>query len=156
MIKIIKVVFVCHGNICRSPMAEFLFKDMVKKKGKEYLFLIESKATSSEEIGNSVHYGTKRILNKLNIDCSGKTASRIIYSDYQNYDYIIGMDEYNIMNLKRIFNDDKHKIFKLLEFCNISDDISDPWYTGDFERTYQDIKKGLEAFYDYLVKKSLL
>ncbi len=147
----IKVLFVCHGNICRSPMAEFLFKDYVKKRGKEKEFFIESAATSAEEIGNSVHYGTKKILSKLGIDCSTKRARQIRISDYDDFDYLIGMDYYNIVNLKRFFNDDKHKIYQLLEFTQENRDIEDPWYTHNFESTYRDISRGLDAFYCFLI-----
>lgn len=131
-------------------MAEFLFQDYVKKKGVEDLFHIESAATSSEEIGNPVHYGTRKILNSLGIDCSKKRARRIRLEDIKEYDFIIGMDQYNISNLKRFF-EKKDKIYSLLEFANIHRDISDPWYTGDFQKTYEDICIGLEAFYQYLV-----
>ena len=146
----IKVLFVCHGNICRSPMAEFLFKEYIEKKNKENLFHIESAATSSEEIGNPVHYGTKKILTSLGIDCSKKRARKIRYEDIKEYDFIIGMDQYNISNLRRFFGTNE-KIYSLLEFAGLNRDISDPWYTGDFERTYADISLGLESFYQYLV-----
>ena len=151
----IKVLFVCHGNICRSPMAEFLFKDYVKKRNVESLFHIESAATSSEEIGNPIHYGTKKILNALGIDCSSKRARKIRQEDYETYDFIIGMDQYNISNLERFFGN-KNKIYSLLEFANVNRDISDPWYTGNFQKTYEDICIGLEAFYQYLVIKNLI
>lgn len=151
----INVLFVCHGNICRSPMAEFLFKDYVKKRKVENLFQIESAATSSEEIGNPVHFGTKRILNSFGIDCSGKRARRIRQEDIKEYDFIIGMDSYNITNLTRFFGT-HNKIYSLLEFANLARDISDPWYTGDFHKTYEDISKGLEAFYQYLVINHLI
>lgn len=151
----INVLFVCHGNICRSPMAEFLFKDYVKKKHKEQLFHIESAATSSEEIGNPVHYGTKKILNELGIDCSQKRARKIRRNDFENFDFIIGMDQYNISNLKRFFETNE-KIYSLLDFTNLHRDISDPWYTGDFLKTYEDICIGIEGFYQYLVIKHLL
>ena len=151
----IKVLFVCHGNICRSPMAEFLFKDYVQKKGVEDIFHIESAATSSEEIGNPVHYGTRKILNSLGIDCSKKRARRIRLEDMNEYDFIIGMDQYNISNLRRFF-DTKNKIYSLLEFANMHRDISDPWYTGDFQKTYEDICIGIEAFYQFLVIKHLI
>ena len=147
----IKVLFVCHGNICRSPMAEFLFKDMVKKDGKEKDFYIESCATSSEEIGNPVHYGTKKILNSLGIDSSKKRARRITKDDYLLFDYIILMDEENKYGIKYIIpNDPKNKIHMLLEYAGLNRDISDPLYTGDFNKTYKDIMLGLNAFYSYL------
>ena len=151
----VNVLFVCHGNICRSPMAEFLFKDYVKKRNVENLFHIESAATSREEIGNPVHNGTKRILHSLGIDCSGKRARQVKQEDMEEYDFIIGMDSYNISNLIRFFGT-HNKIYSLLEFANMTKDISDPWYTGDFHKTYQDISKGLEAFYQYLVINHLI
>ena len=150
----IKVLFICHGNICRSPMAEYLFKDIVKKDGKEDLFYIESCATSSEEIGNPVHYGTKRILNSLGIDCSKKRARRIKPSDYNDFDYLIIMDENNRWNLRNVVgNDSSNKVHLLLEYANLNRDISDPWYTGDFNKSYNDIMMGLNAFYSFLLKK---
>ena len=149
----IKVLFVCHGNICRSPMAEFLFKDYVKKQNKEDMFYIASAATSSEEIGYRVHYGTKKILNSLVIDCSKKKARRIVVSDYDEYDYIIGMDEYNIMNMKRFFGK-SDKLFLLLKFAGINRDISDPWYTGNFTQTYNDVMLGIEYLYEYIIKEN--
>ena len=149
----IKVLFICHGNICRSPMAEFLFKNYFKNKGKEKSFLIESAATSTEEIGNGVHYGTKRILNSLGIDCSNKRARQITKSDYDNFDYLIGMDEWNINNILRIVGKDiNNKVYKLLDFTNLKRDIKDPWYTGNFTETYEDIMIGIEGFYNYLNK----
>ena len=148
----IKVLFVCYGNICRSPMAEFLFKDFVKRAGKEGDFYIESAATSSEEAGNPVHYGTRKILDRLNIDYTGKRARKITLSDYGNFDYIIGMDSMNIKSLRNFFGGDKdNKIYKMLDFCSDgAEDVADPWYTGDFEKTYEDISRGIKAFYDYV------
>ena len=144
-----RVLFVCHGNICRSPMAEFLLKDYVKKLKNEDHFYIESAATSSEEIGNPVHSGTKRILNSLGIDCSLKVARKINMEDFHTFDYIIGMDHYNIANLKRFYNSEE-KIYALLDFANQKRDIRDPWYTGDFKETYEDILMGIEAFLHFL------
>lgn len=149
----IKVLFVCHGNICRSPMAEFLFKDIVKKKGLENDFYIDSKATSREEIGNGVHYGTKKILDSLHIDCSKKRASQMRKEDYDLFDYIILMDHNNLYNIKRIIpNDSLNKIHLLLDYTDTPRDISDPWYTGNFTKTYEDIIRGLDGFLRYLLK----
>lgn len=156
MINMIKILFICHGNICRSPMAEFLFKDLVSKKGMQNEFIIESAATSTEEIGNGVHYGTKRILNSLGIDCKNKHARQMNKSDYLNFDYLIGMDDWNIHNILRIVGKDlDNKVFKLLDFTNLKRDIKDPWYTGNFNETYEDIMIGLNGFYDYLLKNKL-
>ena len=150
----IKVLFVCHGNICRSPMAEFLFKDMVKKNGKEKEFYIESCATSNEEIGNPVHIGTRRILNSLGIDSKGKRARRITKEDYDFFDYIILMDEENRWGMRYIIpSDPKNKIHLLLEYAGLSRDIRDPWYTNNFSETYNDIMLGLNAFYRKLMEK---
>ncbi|MBE6137964.1 MAG: low molecular weight phosphotyrosine protein phosphatase [Erysipelotrichaceae bacterium] len=147
----IRVLFVCHGNICRSPMAEFLFKDYVKRKNKSELFEIASCATSNEEIGNPVHYGTKRILNDLGIDCSSKRARRMTMADYDYYDYIIVMDENNIRNITYIIGNDKYnKLHLLLEYAGLNRGIRDPWYTGNFTETYKDIILGIEGFYKYL------
>lgn len=141
--KPIRILFVCHGNICRSPMAEFVMRDLVSKKGLSESFVIASAATSTEEIGNPVHHGTRRKLNQVGIDCSGKTARQIVKADYVNYDYLIGMDEANVRNMRRFWkNDEEGKIYKLLEFAGSFDDIADPWYTGNFEETYQDVLDG--------------
>ena len=143
----IKVLFICHGNICRSPMAEFLFKDMVKKRGIAEQFYIASAATSTEEIGNPVHRGTRNILNGLGISCQGKQAVQMTKADYIKYDYLIGMDHWNISNMTRIAGGDPEgKIIRLLDFTARPRDVADPWYTGDFNTTYRDIIEGLEAF----------
>lgn len=147
----ISVLFVCHGNICRSPMAEYLLKKMVSTMHLEYKFIIDSKATSTEEIGNGVHYGTRRILDKYNIDYRSHRATQIKKSDYDNFDYIICMDDRNVYNCKTVFNNDPDgKVRLLLEYANIYRDISDPWYTGNFEKTEEDVMLGLKGFLDYL------
>ena len=143
----IKVLFICHGNICRSPMAEFLMKDMVEKRGFSDRFYIESAATSTEEIGNPVHHGTVGILSRLGISCSKKRARLMSRVDYDRFDFLIGMDHYNIRNMNRICGGDPEgKISLLLSFAGEERDVADPWYTGDFNKTYDDIKRGLEAF----------
>lgn len=148
-----KIMFVCHGNICRSPMAEFVFKDIVKREGKEKDFLIASSATSNEEIGNPVHYGTVRKLRQVGISCDGKYAVRLRKDDYSKYDLFIGMDSYNIVNILKIFGGDSQgKVHTMLEYIGSKDDVADPWYTGDFDKTYDDIKAGCEALYIYLCK----
>ena len=137
----IKILFICHGNICRSPMAEFVMKDLVKKAGREKEFHIESAATSSEEIGNGVHPGTKRKLHEHGISCAGKTARRIRSCDYDDFDYLICMDEYNVKNARRFFGgDDEGKISMLMDRP-----IADPWYTGNFEDTWDDVLSGCTA-----------
>lgn len=145
----IKVMFVCLGNICRSPMAEFVLKDLVKKKNLENKFLIKSSATSYEEIGNDVHYGTVRKLNSVGVLVEKREATRLQKSDYDKYDYIIGMEERNIKNILRIVGQDQeNKVCKLLDFTFNPRDIADPWYTGNFDKTYDDILEGCKAFLD--------
>ena len=150
-----KVLFVCHGNICRSPMAEFMFNDIVEKEGLSDLFHASSAATSSEEIGNPVYPPVRRLLHKHSIDCSGKRARRITASDYENYDYIIGMDDENMYNLERLFPFDKgKKLHMLLSFAGRDDEVADPWYTGGFETTWFDVNEGCKAFLGYLLKQN--
>ncbi|MBO5065467.1 MAG: low molecular weight phosphotyrosine protein phosphatase [Clostridia bacterium] len=154
----IKIMFVCHGNICRSPMAEFVFKDLVLKKGMEDKFYISSSATSTEEIwngvGNPVYPPAKRELAKHGISCEGKRAVQLKRSDYDKFDYFIGMDRANIRNMNRILeNDPQNKIYKLLTFAGLSDDVADPWYTGDFETTYNDVAEGCEALLNFILDK---
>ncbi len=138
-----KILFVCHGNICRSPMAEFVLKRMVKDGKNEADYLIESAATSTEEIGNPVHSGTRRILAANGVCTEGKYAVQIKKSNYEKYDYIIGMDAQNVQNIKKVCGGDpENKISRLLDWTNFPRDIADPWYTGNFEQTYTDICEG--------------
>ena len=146
-----KVLFVCLGNICRSPMAEYIFKDMVKKRGMDKQFYIDSAATSNEEIGNGIHYGTRNKLREMNIPCGNHVARQITVEDYKYFDYIIGMDESNIRDIKKIIGEDKeHKIYKLLDFSCNPRDIADPWFTRNFDITYDNIIEGLNGFMKYL------
>ena len=148
----IKILFVCHGNICRSPMAEFVMKDLVKKESAEENFFIASAATSTEEIGNGVHRGTKRKLAEHGISTEGKFAVRLTAEDYGKYDYIIGMDTYNIRNIMRIIGSDpENKVYKLLDFAG-GGDIDDPWYTGDFDATYDSVLGGCRGLMDKISK----
>ena len=150
----IKVMFVCLGNICRSPMAEFVFKDIVKKQGMEKYFYIKSSATSSEEIGNDIHYGTRDKLIQKGVPFKKRKAVKLKLEDYNKYIYIIGMDNSNIINIQRIVGEDSDKkIYKLLDFSNNPRDIADPWYTGNFEITFNDIVEGCNGFLKYLKEK---
>lgn len=142
-----RIVFVCHGNICRSPMAEFVLKDMVKRLGISDEFFIESRATSTEEIGNGVHRGTRQKLAQFGISTAGKTAIQLRKSDYEKYDYLICMDSANVLNTFRIIGaDDEAKVYKLLSFAGEKGDIADPWYTGNFDETYDDVLRGCKGF----------
>lgn len=148
----IRILFICHGNICRSPMAEFVMKDMVRKRGMEKEFSIASAATSREEIGNPVHYGTKNKLAQYGISVAGKYAVQLRKEDYHKYDYLLGMDSMNIRNMMRILGSDpENKVRKLMAFANNERDIADPWYTGDFDKTYEDIVEGCEALLNDII-----
>ena len=152
----INIMFVCHGNICRSPMAEFVLKDMVAKRKISHNFHIESSATSREEIGNDIHYGTKNKLKKVGIPFTPRRATQITKSDYDKYDFILCMDNNNIRNLSRIIPNDKdNKIKLLLDFSDNPRNIADPWYTGNFEDTYNDIIEGCEALLNYIEKNNI-
>ena len=148
-----KILFVCLGNICRSPMAVFIFRDLTKKQGLEKKYSVSSAGTSSEEAGNNMHYGAKDKLNEKEIPYSKHKARQLRREDYNEYDYIIGMESYNIRNILRIVGDDKkNKVYRLLDFTNNPRDIADPWYTGNFEITYNDIVEGCKEFLKYLEK----
>lgn len=142
----IKILFVCHGNICRSTMAQFVFQDMINKQGLTEQFYIDSAATSREEIGNPPHHGTVHKLKHIGIPILPHRAVQMTKKDYNKYDYLIGMDSMNIRNMLRIVSSDpEHKICRLLDFIEHPRDIADPWYTGNFDLTYENIKEGCEA-----------
>lgn len=148
-----KILFVCHGNICRSPMGEFVMKDLVKRAGLEDQFNIASAATSTEEIGNSVYPPARRKLAEHGISCAGKTARQLTKADYQQYDLLVGMDHANIRNMNRICGGDPEgKIHLLLEYAGRTDEVADPWYTGDFEATWQDVLAGCTGLLEKLKK----
>ncbi len=147
----IKVLMICHGNICRSTMAEFVLKDMVRKAKVDKNFIIESAGTSREEIGSDTHHGTKSKLREMNIPFKKRSARQVIKDDYLKFDYLICMDKNNLRNLSKIIGDDKDsKVSLLLDFCGTHRDIADPWYTGNFDTTYDDIKHGCESFLNQL------
>ena len=151
-----RVMFVCHGNICRSPMAEFIFKKMIKDAGMEDLFEIASAATSSEEIwrgvGNPVYPPAKEELARHGISCEGKRAVQLSREDYARYDYLIGMEKWNLRNMQKICGGDpEHKMSLLLDYAEQHGDISDPWYTGDFRRAYDDIERGCQGLLAFLL-----
>lgn len=147
----IKVLFICHGNICRSTLAQSVFAHKVKALGLESQFVIDSSATSTEEIGNPPHRGTVNKLREVGIPLVPHRAKQITLKDYENFDYIIGMDTANIRNLNRMLNGDPEgKIYKFLSFAGSERDIADPWYTGDFDSTYNDVIEGCEGFLEYL------
>ena len=151
----IRVLFICHGNICRSTMAEYVMKYITDQAGLTDSFYIDSAATSREEIGNPVHHGTRRKLKEVGIHCGDHRARQMRREEYDKFDYIIGMDSWNIRNINRIIgnNDPDNKVFKLLDFTERKgQDIADPWYTGNFDDTYRDVKEGCEA----LMKDCLL
>ena len=165
----IKILFVCHGNICRSTMAEYVMKYLVNQNGLEDKFFIDSAGTSTEEIGNPVHYGTRQKLESVNIPVGNHRARQITKKDLEEFDYLIGMDSANIRNMKRFYGFDgfsfgsygtekkstnkkeyEKKICKLLEFAGSTDDIADPWYTGNFDLTYNDVLKGCKSLLNKL------
>ena len=152
----IKVLFVCLGNICRSPMAEFVFKHMVKQNGLENEFFIDSAATSgyNEKAKDGIYYETKNILKEMNVPFTEHISRKIKKEDYEKFDYILGMEEENVKNILKIIGNDKdNKIFRLLDFTEKPRDIIDPWYYGNFDSTYYDIKYGCEKFLEYINNK---
>ena len=162
----IKILFICHGNICRITMAESVLTHLVHQLHLDNQFEIDSAATSREEIGNPPHYGTEEIWNgignpvyppareelaKHGIDCKGKRAVQLTKADYDKYDYILGMDHWNLKNMLRILKSDpEDKVKLLLDYSDDPRDIADPWYTGNFDDTYRDVVEGCEAFLEYL------
>ncbi|MGI6181767.1 MAG: low molecular weight protein-tyrosine-phosphatase [Agathobaculum sp.] len=142
----IRVLFICHGNICRSPMAEFVLKDLVQKAGLEAQFHIESAATSTEEIGNPVYPPARRKLAEHGIGCAGKTARRLRTADYAAFDLLIGMDQANLRNMRRLFGGDPAgKLHLLLDYTSRPGEVADPWYTGNFDATWQDVLLGCQG-----------
>ena len=150
----IKVLFVCHGNICRSPMAEFVMKDLVRKAGLETRFVIESKAARRDELGNDTHYGTRAKLRQMGIPFAKRRATLLSKADYAAYDYLVAMDAENVHDMLRLFGGDPNgKIYKLLRFADEDRDVADPWYTGNFDETYEDVLKGCTALLRMIGKK---
>ncbi len=152
----IKILFICHGNICRSTMAEFLFRDLTRRRGLAERYHIESAATSTEEIGNPVHYGTRQKLLEHGIsqeEIAMKRARQMTKKDYDNFDYLIGMDQMNLRNMLRILRSDpQNKVHLLLDYTDRPGNIADPWYTGNFEDTYRDVCEGCEGLLSFLQK----
>ncbi len=147
------ILFICHGNICRSPMAEFVMKKYVRDAGLEDEFYIESAATSREELGNPVYPPARRELEAHGISCSGKLARQVTPEDYRRFDLLICMDRANVRNTQRITGPDKdNKIKLLLDYANIPRDMADPWYTGDFSATWRDVTTGCRALLEFLTK----
>lgn len=147
----VKILFICHGNICRSPMAEFIMKNLVHKLGLDGLFEVASAATSAEEVGNPVYPPARRELNTHGISCKGKTARQVTKQDYEKYDYLVVMEKYNLRNLRRIIPDDPEgKITLLMQFAGRDEDIEDPWYSGNFSKVYAQIEEGCRAMLEQL------
>ena len=147
----IKILFVCHGNICRSPMAEFVLRDMVKKAGRSAEFEIASAATSTEELGNPVYPPARRELKAHGIDCTGKTARQLSWADYDRYDLFIGMDQRNLHAMHRILKGDPQKKIRLMmDYTNRPGDVADPWYTGEFGVTWRDVSEGCRGLLEAL------
>ena len=149
----IRICFVCQGNICRSTMAEYVFKDLVRKEGLEKEFLIESRGVIAD-VGSDIHPGTKKMLDLHNIPYNRHVSTQLEKSDYERYDYFIGMDNYNVISMKKIFGTGK-KVYKLLDFTKNDEGIDDPWYTHNFKATYDDVDKGCRALLKFIIKSKL-
>lgn len=148
-----RILFVCHGNICRSPMAEMVMKDLVRKAGLEKDFYIDSAATSTEELGNGMHRGTVTKLRQTGTPFTDHRARQITFDDYNKYDLIVGMDNENLYYMNRRWNNDPdNKVHLLLEFCGKKREVADPWYTGNFDETYNDVMEGCTALLKLLSK----
>lgn len=150
----VKILFVCHGNICRSPMAEFLMKELVRQAGQAEAFCIASAATSAEELGNPVYPPVRRKLAEHGIDCTGKTARQLTRRDYEDWDLLIGMDEENMAGMRRLFGGDPEgKLHMLLEYAGLHRGVADPWYTRDFDAAWQDVTVGCTALLTRLSRR---
>lgn len=151
--KTYHILFVCHGNICRSPMAEFIMKDLVAKEGLSGRFHIESAATSTEEIGNEVYPPAKQKLAEHGISCKGKTARQMTAADYNRFDLLIGMDRWNLRNMKAICGGDPdNKIHLLMDYTKRPGEVADPWYTGNFDATWRDVSEGCSALLESITR----
>ena len=147
----INILFVCHGNICRSPMAEFVMKERVRQAGLNAAVYVESAAMHRDEIGSDVHYGTKEILDRYGIPYEHRAARLATTADYDKFDYIVGMDRYNMRDMMSLYhNDPDGKLSLLMDWVGASRDVADPWYTGDFDTTYEDVDAGCLALVEHL------
>lgn len=153
----VKILFVCHGNICRSPMAEFVMKMLVSEKGLSESFEIASCATSTEEVGNPVYPPARKKLSEHGISCAGKTARQMTAFDYSHFDYIVAMDRFNLRNMRRFTGDDTaKKVSLLMDFTSRPGEVADPWYTGDFDETWDDIYEGCSGLLRHIIEKNNL
>lgn len=150
----IRILFICHGNICRSPMAEFYMRHLVHEHGLDGQILVASAATSREEIGNDIHWGTREKLREKGIPFKARQAVQVTQKDYDEYDYLIIMDENNRRNLARIVGTDRdHKVYKAMTFAGLNRDVKDPWYTGDFDATYDDVEQSCKGLLKWLLER---